>query len=82
MTEQEIKDLKSAEAVKALARAYRDVFSGDQAKLVLWDLEKACSVNESTAKTSPIDPYDVMKKEGMRCAYLRIMNMIQKGREQ
>lgn len=82
MTEEKIKEMKSEEAVKALRIAYKNVFSGDNGNLVLADLGIFCNSTDSTVRTKPIDPYDVLHKEGMRRVFLRIQGMITKGKEQ
>jgi hypothetical protein len=80
MTEDEVKAMNSEEAVKAMRNAYAQVFSGDTGKLVLKDLSVFCASEDSTVRSKPIDPYDVVYNEGMRRVYLRIKGMIKKGK--
>jgi len=71
--EKENREAAEAALVKATRRAYVDVFSGNDGKMVLADLRKAFYDRSSVV---PGDPYLTHVCEGERAVILRILTIL------
>lgn len=67
------------EAQRALAQAYREVFSGPKGDLVLRDMARFCRATESTFHP---DPRLAAQLDGRREVWLRIQENVQLTDEQ
>jgi hypothetical protein len=60
-------------SLEQLKKDYLHIFSGEEGKRVLEDLEKKCFMSHTTAAETP---ERMILNEGMRCVYLHIKMMM------
>ncbi len=78
MTESEVIKKQNEEKVKVLKSAYYRVFSSDDGKKVLKDLEGFCNYNATSVCEQAPDAYQTFFAEGKRRVFLRILKQMEK----